>query len=121
METVHSFRSIRARTVYLIPLYSTGNPLRAFVLLRGSGRQILPLIINVSLFKMDHSQTQKEADGMERGWCRTAHSRGRSCAGVINQFEFRGSIFCADGLCGIASANHATDCIAAASVASFDV
>ena len=35
--------------------------------------------------------------------------------------EFRGSNFCADGLCGIASANHATDCIAAASVASFDV
>ena len=59
METVHAFRSIRARTVYLIPLYSTGSPLRAVVLLRGSGRQILPRIIEVSLFKMDHSQTQK--------------------------------------------------------------
>lgn len=29
MDTVHSFRSTRARTVYLIPLYSTGSPLRA--------------------------------------------------------------------------------------------
>jgi hypothetical protein len=26
MDTVHSFRSIRARIVYLIPLYSTGKP-----------------------------------------------------------------------------------------------
>jgi hypothetical protein len=59
METAHSFRSIRARTVYLIPLYSTGGPLRAVVLLRGSGRQILPRIVEVSLFKMEHSQTQK--------------------------------------------------------------
>jgi hypothetical protein len=29
MDTVHSFRSTRARTVYLIPLYSTGSPQRA--------------------------------------------------------------------------------------------
>ena len=27
MDTVHRFRSIPARTVYLIPLYSTGRPL----------------------------------------------------------------------------------------------
>ena len=59
METVHSFRSIRARTVYLIPLYSTGSPLRAVVLLRRSGQQILPRIAEVSLFKMDHSDIEK--------------------------------------------------------------
>jgi hypothetical protein len=34
MDTVHPSRSIRARTVYLIPLYSTGSPLRVIVLLR---------------------------------------------------------------------------------------
>ena len=40
---------------------------------------------------------------------------------VVSQFEVRGSNFCAEGLRWIASANHATDCIAAASMASFDV
>jgi hypothetical protein len=29
MDTVHSFRSIRVRTVYLISLFSIGGPLRA--------------------------------------------------------------------------------------------
>jgi len=40
---------------------------------------------------------------------------------VESQFEGRGSNFCAEGLCWIASVNHGTNCIAAASVASFDV
>jgi hypothetical protein len=38
METAHSFRSIRARIVYLISLYSTGSPLRAVILVRQPGR-----------------------------------------------------------------------------------
>jgi hypothetical protein len=59
METAHSFRSIRARTVYLIPLYSIGSPLRAFVLRRRSAQQILPRIVEVSLFKMDHFDIEK--------------------------------------------------------------
>jgi hypothetical protein len=118
METVHAFRSIRARTVNLIPLYSTGSPLR--VCLEGQDVQILPRIIEVSLFKMDHSQTQKRPTAWKAVVPDGALSRSLVCS-LLSQFEFRGSNFCADGLCGIASANHATDCIAAASVASFDV
>ena len=55
---VHSFRLIRARTVNLILLYSTGSPLRAVVLLK---RQICRAFVEVSLFKMEHSQTQRGA------------------------------------------------------------
>ena len=45
--------------MYLIPLYSTGSPLREVVLLRRSEQQILPRIVEVSLFKMDHSDVEK--------------------------------------------------------------
>ena len=58
METVHWFRSIRVRTVYLIPLYSTGSPLRAVVLLRRSRRQILSRIVEVCLFKIALSNSK---------------------------------------------------------------
>jgi hypothetical protein len=84
METVHSFRSIRARTVYLIPLYSIGSPLRAFVLRRRSAQQILPRIVEVSLFKMDHSDIEK---GRYRSGQR--ERRGAATSADMRFFPFR--------------------------------
>jgi hypothetical protein len=74
MDTVHSFRSIRARTVYLISLYSIGRKSVAHC--------------RVSLFKMDHSQTQKGATDMERGQYRPAR-REPSLRLTSDAFSFR--------------------------------
>jgi hypothetical protein len=61
--------------------------------------------------KSDDQQESKSVDQQKSS--ELTGEEGRDYAFRILSLKFAGAIFCAKGLCWIASASHATDCLAA--------